>query len=173
MKIVKHFGFIHLSVGDLLRQEALKKSKYKTIIETAIQDGKIAPVDITLNLIKKSMNQNGKYLIDGFPRNLESYHKWELEMGSEVDFKFLLYFDCPEELMQERVMNRSKTSGRIDDNIHTISKRFATYRQETKPVISLYTSQNKVLAIDVNRSEEMIWKDVEKGFKKCGFTLQN
>ena len=41
-----------------------------------IVDGKIVPVEITVNLIKKAMMKHGwnekKFLVDGFPRNKEN-----------------------------------------------------------------------------------------------------
>lgn len=36
----------------------------------------------------------------------------------------VLFYDCPEEVMEARLLERGKTSGRSDDNIETIKKRF-------------------------------------------------
>lgn len=36
--------------------------------------------------------------------------------------------------MQERVLGRGKTSGRLDDNEETFEKRMRTFREETLPV---------------------------------------
>ena len=37
--------------------------------------------------------------------------------------------------MEGRILKRSETSGRSDDNIEAIKKRFVTYSNETMPVI--------------------------------------
>lgn len=37
-----------------------------------------------------------KFLIDGFPRNKDNLTGWESEMNGRVDFRFVLFFDCPE-----------------------------------------------------------------------------
>ena len=45
----------------------------------------------------------------------------------------MVIFECPEEVMVERLMERGKTSGRVDDNEETIRKRFHTFQQATLP----------------------------------------
>ena len=40
----------------------------------------------------------GKFLIDGFPRNKDNLEGWEREMGDRSIVKFVLFFDCPEEV---------------------------------------------------------------------------
>lgn len=42
---------------------------------------------------------------------------------------------CGEEIMEQRILERGKTSGRPDDNIETLKKRFKVYDNETKPII--------------------------------------
>ena len=41
-------------------------------------------------------------------------------MKDDVDVKFLLYFECTEDEMRNRLLGRAKTSGRADDNPETI-----------------------------------------------------
>lgn len=39
------------------------------------------------------------------------------------------------EIMEERLLGRAETSGRVDDNPEAIKKRFETFEAQTKPVI--------------------------------------
>jgi UMP-CMP kinase len=48
-------------------------------------------------------------------------------MGTLVDVPFILFLDANEETMIARILERSKTSGRNDDNIESLKKRFATF----------------------------------------------
>lgn len=57
---------------------------------------------------------------------------------------FVLYFECSEEVMEERLIKRGETSGRVDDNAETIKKRFSTFVEETLPVIESYGEKNKL-----------------------------
>ena len=43
--------------------------------------------------------------------------------------RLVLFFDCPEDVMVERLLERGKTSGRTDDNEATIRKRFDTFHK--------------------------------------------
>ena len=85
------------------------------------------------------MRENGweknRFLIDGFPRNYENFEQWNKLMGEKVETPFLIFLDCSEEVMLQRLLKRGETSLRSDDNVESIKKRFVTYNQETRPVI--------------------------------------
>jgi hypothetical protein len=76
-RLVKEYGFVHLSAGDLLRAERDSGSPNGELINNIILKGEIVPVEITVNLIKKAVEKAGgaskKFLIDGFPRNEDNY----------------------------------------------------------------------------------------------------
>ena len=54
--------------------------------------------EITVTLLEKAMRkqgwENGKFVIDGFPRNHENYNSWLKECGETVNIPFLLFFEC-------------------------------------------------------------------------------
>ncbi len=80
----------------------------------------------------------GVYLLDGFPRSQENIESWNKKMKDVCDTEFVLFFDCDIEKMQERMVERSKTSGRSDDNPETIKLRLETFAKTTKPIIDQY-----------------------------------
>ena len=49
--LLKEFGFVHLSAGELLREEQKSGSENGELIDTYIREGKIVPVEITVNLL--------------------------------------------------------------------------------------------------------------------------
>lgn len=72
--IVEDFGFVHLSAGDLLRDELKKGGDTGNMIKKLIAEGAIVPVAVTLGLLKQAMQEHqaqgrNLFLIDGFPRN--------------------------------------------------------------------------------------------------------
>lgn len=168
-KIVENFGYVHLSAGDLLREERVNPgSQYGELIETYIKEGKIVPVEITCSLLERAMLQSGKlnFLIDGFPRNEDNLQGWNKVMSEKVNLQFVLFFDCPLDICSKRILKRGATSGRVDDNVDSLNKRFNTYSTETKPIIEHYDKQNLVKRIDATRSEEEVYKDVEILFRR-------
>ncbi|KAK8374663.1 hypothetical protein O3P69_010124 [Scylla paramamosain] len=55
-KIVEKFGYVHLSAGDLLREERAKSgSEYGELIDGHIKNGTIVPVEITCRLLERAM----------------------------------------------------------------------------------------------------------------------
>lgn len=59
-------------------------------------------------------------------------------MGDDVEVKTLLYFECTLETLESRLLERGKNSGRSDDNLETIRKRFKTYNDQTMPFLEYY-----------------------------------
>ena len=136
------------------------------LINNLIKDGKIVPVSITCGLIKKAMEQAGwekrKYLVDGFPRNYDNYTGWEEAMGKIVNVPFAFYFDVNCDILTERILERAKTSGRNDDNIDTLKKRFATFENDSIPVINKFGEAGKLYKIDGARSIDEVYEDVKR-----------
>ena len=54
-----------------------------------------------------------------------------------------MYFECSNEVMVERLLNRAKTSGRVDDNEETIKKRLKTFENQTLPVLEVFNDRVK------------------------------
>ncbi|RDX80553.1 UMP-CMP kinase 3 [Mucuna pruriens] len=169
--IVQNFGYTHLSAGDLLRAEIKSGSENGTMIQNMIKEGKIVPSEVTIKLLQRAIKESGndKFLIDGFPRNEENRAAFEKVTGIEP--AFVLYFDCPEEEMERRLLSRNQ--GREDDNIETIRKRFKVFLDSSLPVINYYDAKGKVRKIAAARPIEEVFESVkeifgqknEKGFK--------
>lgn len=105
-----------------------------------------------------------KFLIDGFPRNLDNRDGWERVIGSEASVEFLLFLECPEDVMEARLLQRGETSGRVDDNIESIRKRFATYMEQTMPIIEEYEKEGKVRRIQANQSVDQVYDEIRQIF---------
>lgn len=116
---------VHLSAGDLLRDERSSGSSTAALIESYINEGAIVPVKITLDLIRTAMEKSNakRFLIDGFPRNEDNLQGWVQEMSDISIVDSVIFLDCPEPECERRVLERAKTSGRSDDNLETLKKR--------------------------------------------------
>uniref|UniRef100_W5MVR9 UMP-CMP kinase n=2 Tax=Lepisosteus oculatus TaxID=7918 RepID=W5MVR9_LEPOC len=175
-RIVEKYGYTHLSAGDLLRAERGRPgSEFGQLIESYIKEGKIVPVEITINLLRKAMEETMlkdkekfRFLIDGFPRNEDNLQGWRAAMDGKANVKFVLFFDCSNEVCIERCLERGKSSGRTDDNRESLEKRIQTYLQSTKPIIDQYETQGKVRRVDASGSVEEVFVDVQKILDKEG-----
>lgn len=100
--------WVHLSAGDLLRAERQAGGELCDLINSKISAGELVPSEITCRCLEKAMMgaweeriQSGfttKFLIDGFPRSHENMKAWEDTMNRHT-IKFVLNFDCPEEVL--------------------------------------------------------------------------
>ena len=167
-KIVEEFGFVHLSAGDLLREERNSGSELAEMINTFIAEGKIVPAEITVRLLRAAMEKsiNSSFLVDGFPRDMDNLKCWENTMAGVAKVLFLLFLDCPQEVMLARLLDRGKTSGRNDDNEESIKKRFKTYEDSTRPIIDYFQSIGKVRTVDSHRPFDMVFTDVSLYFQR-------
>ena len=165
-KLVSEFNFMHLSAGDLLRAERDSGSEQAEMINNFIKEGKIVPASVTVNLIKQAMEKAGwadrKYLIDGFPRNAENYEAFFSLMTGHCNVKRAIHFTCSEAILTERILERAKTSGRVDDNEETLKLRFATYRDQQVPILARFKDANTLSDIDCSRTIDEIFDDVKK-----------
>ncbi|XP_008922579.2 UMP-CMP kinase [Manacus vitellinus] len=170
------YGYTHLSAGDLLRDERKRPgSQYGELIENYIKEGEIVPVEITISLLKRAMDQTmaansqkNKFLIDGFPRNEDNLQGWNKTMDGKADVSFVLFFDCDNEICIGRCLERGKSSGRSDDNRESLEKRIHTYLQSTKPIIDLYERMGKVRKVDASKSVDEVFEKVVQIFDKEG-----
>jgi hypothetical protein len=68
--------------------------------------------------------------------------------------------------MAKRLLKRSETSGRIDDDEETVQKRLVTFHQETTPILGYYGKQGKLVTIDANRKPDEVFADVSQVLKR-------
>jgi UMP-CMP kinase len=164
-------GWIHLSAGELLRAERKVGGATADIIEQHLTAGEIVPNEITVTLLKKAManamRSTGKinFLIDGFPRSLDNLEGWYEAFGREVDLPKMLYFECPYDELERRILGRAKYSGRSDDNIESVKLRFDTFKAKTLPTLEVFKSKDKVLQVDASRSREEVYAIVTESLE--------
>ena len=101
----------------------------------------------------------------GFPRNLDNLVGWMNVVGTQANVAMVLFLDCPERIMEERLLKRGETSGRSDDNIESIRKRFHTYKDESLPIIHAFEARGKVRHILTDKSIDEVWTDVSRVMK--------
>ncbi|KAF9389825.1 hypothetical protein CPB97_010555 [Podila verticillata] len=202
-QLVQEYGFVHLSAGDLLRQEQSRPgSPFYELISTFIAEGKIVPMEVTVALLENAIlehiqkaNQEEEakeektkpegihahihslfprshkkkvyFLVDGFPRQMDQAMRFEQEV---TRCQFILYLEGPEDVMLERLLKRGETSGRADDNLESIKKRFTTFKETSYPVIEVYAKQGKVQTVSCVDGPDVVFENVKKVFNKQLFS---
>ncbi|CAD8087861.1 unnamed protein product [Paramecium primaurelia] len=159
----KNLKYVHLSAGQLLRNAIKNNSEHKSTIENCINNGGIVPSHVTINLLDKAIFEDissDTFLIDGFPRNYENMENWIALMDNKINFKSVIHILCSRTTMIQRITERSKTSGRSDDNIQTLEKRFITYQNDTYKIIEHYRNKNQLIEINGDNSIEIVQREI-------------
>lgn len=177
--LVRDYGFTHLSAGDLLRAEQVRDgSQYGDLIKSYIREGKIVPMEITVALLSNAMAEalaggkdtsvtggKARFLIDGFPRKLDQAHFFE---DTVCPSEMTLFLNCPEEVMESRLLKRGETSGRDDDNTESIRKRFRVFVETSMPVVKAFEEQDKVVSVKATGGVDEVYGRIREGFEKKG-----
>jgi len=164
--IVKEYGLYHISTGDMLRAEIKAGSEIGKKAETLINDGKLVPDEVMIELLHKTVleHRDSKGIIfDGFPRTVaqaEALDKMLADMGEKVNI--LLVMNVEHKTLVERLLERGKTSGRADDNMETIEKRLKVYTDNTLPVIEFYRASGRLTEADNNTTVEECFNQIKK-----------
>lgn len=159
-RILKDFDIGYMSAGELLRQETASESELGSFISEQMKLGNILPQEIVINLLKKEIIKQDKetYLIDGFPRKIDQAETFEKKVCSCA---LALFLDVPDEVLIERLIERSKDSGREDDNPETIKLRIKTFHDISEQVFDFFNPTGKAVKIDGNRDPDTVYEDVK------------
>ena len=86
-------------------------------------------------------------------------------MQDSVDVVAVIWFDADERTMTDRILKRAATSGRNDDNIETLKKRFANFRDEQMPIINRFIDQGKCIKINALQDVDVVFNEVRTALK--------
>ncbi|NCF84897.1 MAG: AAA family ATPase [Verrucomicrobiaceae bacterium] len=156
-------GWTHLSTGNLLRTELEAGGPSAATIGEYINAGKLVPNEIVMTLLKDAMEHitrttgRNNFLLDGFPRSLTNLEGWYEIFGRDAELPKMLYFECPYEVLEKRVLGRAKYSGRSDDNVESMKLRFDTFKAETLPTVELFKGKSKCVEIDTRQDRQAVY----------------
>ncbi|MCW3073466.1 MAG: adenylate kinase [Flaviaesturariibacter sp.] len=148
-KIVDKFGLVHLSTGNLLRQEISDKTPLGIEARNFMDKGQLVPDEVVIGMIDSCLEKHPEakgFLFDGFPRTVAQAEALDklLELRKTNICK-VLALEVSEEELVKRLIKRGETSGRSDDTNETIIRqRFAEYKAKTEPVAEHYKTAGKL-----------------------------
>ena len=67
---------------------------------------------------------------------------------------------CPYDVLEQRILGRAKYTGRRDDNVESLKKRFDTFKAQTLPTVELFKSKDKCVEIDTSQSRQAVYAEV-------------
>ncbi|MBC90664.1 MAG: adenylate kinase [Flavobacteriaceae bacterium] len=150
--IKNYFDLVHISTGDLFRNNIKNETQMGLIAKSYMDEGKLVPDEVTIDMLKSEVINNSKangFIFDGFPRTISQAEVLDIFLDSmKMNIRATISLDVEDFILEDRLIKRGKTSGRLDDqNINKIRNRFKEYNKKTLPLINYYKSLNKFYSI--------------------------
>jgi adenylate kinase len=185
-RIAAKYGVLHLSSGDILRQERAAGTELGKKAQSYMDSGALVPDNLIVEMMVGAINKASKkgFVLDGFPRTVNQaaeLDKLLARNGKKIDA--VLNLEINEQVVIERISGRrscpkcgavyhvknlkpkvdgicnhdsAKLIQRPDDNPDVVINRLKTYHQQTKPVVDYYKNNNTVYDIDANEDADEV-----------------
>ena len=157
-------GWTHLSVGDLLRRQIAADDSAG--LGALLADGQLADDATVVSLLSAAMErasrQTGRthFLLDGFPRSPGNLQAWREVSAGGDQLPRMLYFECPVEVLEQRILSRAKYTGRSDDNLAALQNRLETFAEQTLPTVDVFRAAGRCVEIDAGRDRGDVFADM-------------
>lgn len=163
--IINKYGLKHISTGDLFRKHLGEGTHLGKRAQSFMDNGKLVPDEVVIGMVADFLDDNAEaegFIFDGFPRTVAQAEVLD-ELLEEHDqhIHCMVMLDVPQDELRKRLLERGKTSGRVDDqNVEKINVRIQEYLDKTLPVAGYYQGQNKACKINGVGTIETIFADI-------------
>ena len=173
-KLVAKYGLVHLSTGNLLREEIATKTPLGLQASGFMDKGQLVPDEVVIGMVDSHFDKHKDakgFLFDGFPRTVAQAKALDklLEL-KKTEISKVLILDVDEEELLKRLILRGKTSGRSDDaDEYILRSRQEVYKKDTLPVAAWYSKAKKVIHVDgmgeIDEIFERLCSSIDKKMK--------
>jgi adenylate kinase len=171
-RLVQRYGIIQLSTGELLRAAVAAQTPVGLKAKDIMASGGLVPDDIVIGIISDRLDQPDAakgFILDGFPRTVPQAEALdELLKKKHMKLDAVIELRVNESALLQRVENRAaemRARGeevRIDDTPEVLTKRLASYRQLTEPLIHYYSERRKLLTVDGMMTIEHVTREINR-----------
>ena len=184
--IVGKHGLLHLSSGDILRQERAAGTELGSQAQSYMDSGALVPDEIIIGMMAKAIEKapESGYVLDGFPRTVNQAIELDKALtvsGQKIGAVLNLEIDdqivasrmtgrrsCPQCGAVYHLVNlKPKTEGqcdhdgtdlvqRVDDSLEVVAHRLETYHQQTEPLVDYYKKNGTVYDFDAGKGVDEV-----------------
>ena len=172
-------GLVHLSTGDILRDEVARDTELGRLAKGYMNRGDLVPDTLIIDMIKGRLDEDGGFILDGFPRTVTQAEALEKIISIDVAINIALSREeVIRRLSSRRVCrdcgkiynllyNSPKNEGvcdacggelfqRDDDRRQVIENRYDVYIEATAPLINFYKERSLLKNVDGSQSTEVV-----------------
>lgn len=184
--LAEKYGFKHLATGDIFRGEIAAKTALGLKAAEYVRTGKLVPDNLVTEMVagKLDIASGTKYLLDGFPRNLEQAQSLDASLAQQkAAIALVAYLNLSRTEALRRLSSRRVCGAcgevfnvvtrppqadgkcdkcgkdlvqREDDGEATASKRLMVFEDLTQPLAAYYKAEQLFHEVDAARTPEEV-----------------
>ena len=172
LRLVHRHGIVQLSTGEMLRAAVAAQTPVGLKAKDIMAGGGLVPDEIVIGIISDRLDQPdaGKgFILDGFPRTVpQALALDDLLKKKHIRLDAVVELRVNESALLQRVETRvaeMRARGedvRIDDTPEVLTKRLASYRSLTEPLIHYYSERRKLLTVDGMMTIEHVTREINR-----------
>jgi adenylate kinase len=177
-RLVQKYGIVQLSTGEMLRAAVAAQTPVGLQAKDIMASGALVPDEIVIGIISDRLDQpdmkNG-FILDGFPRTVpQAAALDELLKRKHIKLDAVIELRVNESALLDSVETRvaeMRARGeevRIDDTPEVLSKRLASYRSLTEPLIHYYSERRKLATVDGMMTIEQVTREINRILSAVG-----
>jgi adenylate kinase len=171
-RLVRRHGIIQLSTGEMLRAAVAAQTPVGLKAKDIMASGGLVPDEMVVGIISDRLDQPDAakgFILDGFPRTVPQAEALdELLKKKHMRLDAVIELRVNESALLQRVETRvaeMRARGeevRIDDTQEVLTKRLASYRSLTEPLIHYYSERRKLLTVDGMMTIEHVTREINR-----------
>ena len=171
-RLIRKYNLVQLSTGEMLRAAVAARTPVGLQARDIMASGGLVPDEIVIGIISDRLDQpdmkNG-FILDGFPRTVPQAEALDdLLRKKHIRLDAVIELRVNESALLSRVETRvaeMRARGeevRVDDTPEVLSKRLASYRSLTEPLIHYYSERRKLLTVDGMMTIEHVTREINR-----------
>ncbi|MDD1526063.1 adenylate kinase [Bradyrhizobium sp. WBOS7] len=176
--LVQRYGIVQLSTGDMLRAAVAAGTPVGLKAKEIMASGGLVPDEVVVGIISDRIDQpdaqNG-FILDGFPRTVPQAEALdELLKDKRLKLDAVIELRVNESALLHRVetrvaqMRERGEEVRLDDTPEVLTKRLASYRSQTEPLIHYYSERRKLSTIDGMMAIDEVTRAIDRQLQALG-----
>ena len=182
--IVDRYNLLHLSSGDILRQERAEGTDLGKKAQDYMDSGALVPDEIIIEMMAKAIGKapSAGFVLDGFPRTVNQATELDKALAEkDQGIDAVLNLEIEDRVVTKRITGRRscpkcgavyhienlkpKTEGicdkdgtklvqRPDDTEQVLANRLENYHEQTEPLVDYYNKNSTVYDFDADRDPD-------------------
>src|SRR5476651_904524 len=171
-RLVQRYGIVQLSTGEMLRAAVAAQTPVGIKAQHIMASGGLVPDEIVVGIISDRLDQPDAakgFILDGFPRTVPQAEALDqLLKKKHIKLDAVVELRVNESALLQRVETRvaeMRARGedvRIDDTPEVLTRRLASYRAMTEPLIHYYSERRKLLTVDGMMTIEHVTREINR-----------